>query len=364
MLIVAFGTRPELLKIEPLLEYWQQIGFSDWKVWLTFQHEELCKQLQNDWKFKEHVVGFEKKSHYLTNVNKMDHATWTDNRLDFVVSSQMLIADDHVELNDYKAILVQGDTASAFACALAAFHRKIPVIHLEAGLRSWNQESPYPEEAYRRMISMISSINLCPTWKNEKTLTDEKVPGKSFVVGNTILDSLKNKNIIPGFSYKILVTLHRREKIDEIEQWFKVIEQLAEQNQHLEFILPIHKNPAVYRFKDSFRYVRCTEPLEHDEFINILKDVQAVITDSGGVAEESSYLGKRIFLCRESTERQEAWQFYTWCYTPEDLLQNFNNFVKYNFTKNLEAKCPFGDGNSCKYITNILINEGVISLNK
>lgn len=351
MILVAFGTRPELLKIEPLLEYFEKIGFSNWKVWLTGQHEELCEDLIKNWKFKDKCFGGK-----ITNF---------ENRLDDIFSTILKSAAFFLDRGaNIDALLVQGDTASAAACALVAFHRKIPIIHLEAGLRSWSQESPYPEEAYRRIISMISSINLCPTWKNEKTLTDEKVPGKSFVVGNTILDSLKNKNITPGFSNKILVTLHRREKIDEIEQWFKVVEQLAEQNQHLEFILPIHKNPAVYRFKDSFRYVRCTEPLEHDEFINILKDVQAVVTDSGGVAEESSYLGKRIFLCRQSTERQEAWQFYTWCYTPEDLLQNFNNFVKYNFTKNLEAKCPFGDGNSCKYITNILINEGVISLNK
>lgn len=344
MILACLGTRPELLKIEPLLKYWKSIGFNDWQVWLTGQHEELCIDLSKNWEFKEHCIG--------------SRIVDFENRLDSIVSTILTSAYFHIRNVDY--LLVQGDTASAFACALAAFHRKIPIIHLEGGLRSFDIENPFPEESYRRMISTMSSYNLCPTWQNAKNLEDEKAPGQNFVVGNTILDPLKILNKDSFFQNQILITLHRRENLSEIKDWFDIIEKLAEQYKDHEFILPIHKNPEIYKLKSKFKYVKCVDPLSHDELIDLLSRCKYVITDSGGVCEESTWFGKRIFLCRRETERPEAWQFYIKSPTPQELYKNFHKELALNIKDNLKIKSPFGDGNSCEKIHSILLDLNII----
>lgn len=347
MLLVAFGTRPECLKIEPLLKYWKSIEFNDWKVWLTGQHEEMCIDLWNNWEFKDKCIG--------------GRIITFENRLDSIISTILTSASFHINHNEVNALLVQGDTASAFACALAAFHRQIPIIHLEAGLRSYDNENPYPEEFYRRSISMMSSINLCPTWQNAKKLDDERAPGHYFVTGNTILDSIKD--VVPGFQKKILCTLHRRENQSEIEEWFQVLEDLAKESPDYEFILPIHPNPEISKYRSMFQSVKCIDAVSHSELINILKDCYCVITDSGGIAEEASFLGKRILLCRKATERPEAWAFYTWCERPSELKKNCTYLLSLNLKDNLKEKCPFGIGTSSRQITDILINEKIININ-
>lgn len=356
MLMVAFGTRPELLKIEPLLKYWKSIGFNDYDVFLTGQHQELCFNLSKEWEFK----------------NKVKWLTWPNyddlnikNRLDHIVAEIIRYSDFHIfekeEPTKYDHILVQGDTASAFACALAAFHRKIPIIHLEAGLRSFDNENPYPEEAYRRMVSAMSSYNLCPTWNNAKNLEDEKMPGQNFVVGNTILDSLDSLGKDALFENKILITLHRRENLSEMEEWFDVVEKLASQCPDHEFILPIHKNPEIYKLKSKFKHVKCVDPLPHDELVDLLSRCKYVITDSGGLCEEATWFGKRIFLCRRQTERPEAWQFYIKSPTPNDLYKNFHKEMSFNIKDNLKIGSPFGDGRSCEEIHSILLKLNIIS---
>jgi len=355
MILVALGTRPELLKIEPLLEYWKSIGFNEYRVWLTGQHEELCFELYKNWEFKEKVI--------LTTCSSKDSQ---DNRLDTIVFSITKDANSYIfahkgaSWDKINAVLVQGDTASAFACALAAFHRQIPIIHLEAGLRSYDNKNPYPEEFYRRSISCMANINLCPTQENQEHLEEESLSlGNSYVVGNTILDTLKDKISSDGST--VLCTLHRRESFDQIEEWFKELDLLAYYNPQLKFILPIHKNPAIYKFKDTFEWLNCIDPLEHDELIDILKDCKAVITDSGGIAEEATWFKKPIFLCRKTTERPEGKRFYIWTEKPEDL-RKFSKELE-EFKKRIgSVKCPFGDGNASKNITNVLITRGIITL--
>jgi len=345
MITIAFGTRPELLKIEPLLKYWKSIGFDDFNIWLTGQHFELCLQLRDNWEFSKYV-----KTCY-----RIDDG---ENRLDDIVGT-IILAHSIRALDRQKvsAILVQGDTASAYACALAAFHRKIPIIHLEAGLRSYDNENPYPEEFYRRSISMMSDINLCPTVQNSYNLIEEKAPGKNFIVGNTILDTIKD--IIPTKTNTILCTLHRREILENIEEWFNNLDKLAELNKEYTFILPIHKNPDIYKYKNSFKYVKCIDPLNHTDFIKYLSSCAAIISDSGGVAEEGTWFKKPIFLCRKSTERPEGENFYIWIKKPEDLLKaNISFYCNDNSFKNFYS--PFGDGNSSKKITEILLKEGII----
>lgn len=359
-LLVAYGTRPEHLKIEPLLTHWKSIGFNDWKVYLTFQHNEFCQNIIDTWQFERSQ---------LTTSLEIPKTSESYNRLDDIVTEILISANDPYclgnefgtekhEGKNITAVLVQGDTASAFACALAAFHRKIPIIHLEAGLRSYDNENPFPEEFYRRSISMMSSVNLCPTWQNAKNLEDEKVPGHNFVAGNTVLDNVKD--IIPGFKKKILVTLHRRENQSEIKQWFETVEQLAKENTDYEFILPIHPNPQISKLRSMFQYVKCIDPLPHGGLIDVLKDCYTVITDSGGIAEEASFFGKRILLCRKATERPEGWAFYTWCETPSKLRENCIYLLSLNYKDNLKVKCPFGDGNSAKNVHEVLIKNGII----
>lgn len=339
MILVALGTRPELLKVEPLLKYWKSIGFDDFSIWLTGQHWELCLQLRDNWEFSKYVKTCYKINEF-------------DNRLDDIVGT---IIQAHsiraLDRQKVSAILVQGDTASAYACALAAFHRKIPIIHLEAGLRSYDNENPYPEEFYRRSISMMASVNLCPTEDNKVALIVEWAPGTNYIVGNTILDPLKD--IVPSKENKVLCTLHRRENLSSIKEWFEVLDLLAEKYSQYEFILPIHKNPEIYKYKDSFKFVKCIDPLEHNELIDILKNCAAVITDSGGIAEEATWFKKPIFLCRKETERPEGEDFYIWTKTPEELSKaNISFWANDPFFQTLS--CPFGDGNSCEKITRTL----------
>ena len=360
MLLIALGTRPELLKIEPLLKYWKSIGYNDFRIWLSYQHEELCKQLYKNWEFKEYIIQHPFIT-YNSNFNVKDYSLDSEyNRLDNIVFGQLIESNLVFEYNKAKYILVQGDTATAFACALSAFHRKIPIIHLEAGLRSYDNENPYPEEFYRRSISMMSSINLCPTRQNMVRLLSENVPGKCFVVGNTIIDPIKNIESL--FENKILITMHRRENLSEIKYWFECIDSIAESFKDYEFILPIHKNPEIYKLKDSFKYVKCVEPMEHDKFIDTLRRCKYVITDSGGVAEEATWFGKRIFLCRQRTERPEGEQFYIWCKDTNQLRRNFMEYMAYNVKTNLKVTCPFGDGNSSEKITNILLENNIIKM--
>lgn len=351
MILVAFGTRPELLKLEPLLKYWKSIGFEDWRIWLTFQHKELCMELIRNWEFKNNIWTLFDNT-CIGGMNRLDEMV-------IATLSSMLDKEWRTDLSlpEYrkvKAILVQGDTVSAFSCALSAFHRRIPIIHLEAGLRSWDNENPYPEEFYRRSISMMASVNLCPTQYNLDNLYDERVPGKCYITGNTIIDSIKNLKAPLTPKNQIIITLHRRENLDKIKEWFDVLEFLAQQYKGFEFILPIHKNPEIYKYKETFSNVKCVDPLDHQEFIDILKDSVCIISDSGGVAEEASWFGKTIFLCRKATERPEADNFYVFCGTPEELKSNFIKEVEKHFPFDRKGSCLFGDGNASEKITNIL----------
>lgn len=362
MILVALGTRPELLKIEPLLKYWKSIGFSNFKIWLTGQHKELCESLQDghydeplsdahdpewihdSWEFANHIVENGAWTH---------HVPWySSNRLDHLIQNCLGQSDLFMKGIKITSILVQGDTASAFACALAAFHRKIPIIHLEAGLRSYDNDNPYPEEFYRRSISMMTSLHLCPTNYSYKNLESEKAPGHKVIVGNTVLDNLIG--LKPENGNKILCTLHRRENIPLIKEWFSALDDLAQRYPQYEFILPIHKNPEIYQHRNVFKYVKCVEPLQHNELIEILRQCAFVITDSGGIVEEATWFKKKILLCRQQTERPEAAHFYEFVFDPNEL----KNFCLEKWTEEIIEECPFGDGKASEKIHQAIRDYG------
>lgn len=323
MILFCFGTRPEWLKIKPLVKV-----LDNYQLLFTGQHPDLLKDIPVDYKI---IIKY------------------NPNRLDQLISDCILQFPE----GEFNSVLVQGDTASAFACAIAAFNRKKKIYYLEAGLRSYNLNHPYPEEGYRQMISRISDVNLCPTELSFNNLVNEKVNGKHHIVGNTVLDNLLPYKDKCEYTNKVLVTLHRRENHHWMDKWFIEINNLAKENPDLEFILPIHPNPNVQKHKHLLTNINVIDPLTHSELLDILVKCKFVISDSGGLQEEGSFFNKKVIVCRKTTERPEGLDtgHLIMCKTPNQLNKHFGNINKNYYISN---KCPYGDGKSSVKIKKII----------
>ena len=324
MILFCYGTRPEYIKIKKLIELYNK----PYKILFVSQHENL-------------VLG---EYDYKININNQ-----LNNRLDDIVSSVFLNFKPEY-LNGVTHMLVQGDTATAFSLSLLGFHNNIKIIHLEAGLRTYDKHNPYPEETYRQLISRISDINFCPTTNNLTNLLNEKTESKNFVVGNTVLDNLTKEGTENGNT--VIVTLHRRENHPIIHKWFHEINELAKENSDIKFVLPIHPNPNVSKHRDILTHVNVINSMGHDDFINELKKCKIIISDSGGIQEEASFLNKKVIVCRQTTERTESLNKTSFlCNNPIYLKEMFYNIIKY---ENTNYECPFGDGKSSEKIIEIL----------
>ena len=327
MILISFGTRPEYIKIKPLIDSFK--GKIPYKLLFTGQHVDLLSNVDDD-------------IHKLTIEDG-------PNRLDSIVSSVM--NNDSI-FEGINAVLVQGDTTSVFAVALAAFHRQIKIIHLEAGLRTYNKNHPYPEEFNRRAVSVMADIHLSPTELCTDNLNKERVDGKVFTVGNTVLDNLVD--IHPVYTNKIVITMHRRENHHIIPDWFAAFDRLAKDNPQYEFIIPLHPNPNVQKHKNLLTHVKVVEPMQYDQFIRLLAEARLVITDSGGLQEESSFFNKKCIVCRETTERVEGMGTFAFMSSPDKVESDFYAMID-DYIPNDE--CPYGDGKSAERITNILLEE-------
>ena len=323
MLLVCYGTRPEYIKVQPIIERKQsEIKI---KTLFTGQHKDLV-DVESDY----HIEIFDGR-----------------NRLDSIVASAMNCLNFKKE--GITAVLVQGDTTSAMAMALSAFHNKIPVIHLEAGLRTYNLLEPYPEEANRQIISRIAAVHLCPTFLTKERLVEEKVAGIIEVVGNTVLDNLVNIPIRK--EKKVLVTMHRRENHHNIKDWFFAIDKLAIAHADYEFLLPIHPNPTIKKHKKLFKKVKVVDPLKYNELLEYLSSCSYVITDSGGIQEEAAFFKKPCLVCRRETERVEGLlDFSLLCANPAELEDRFAETRRLNPVQD----CPYGDGDATGKIMEIL----------
>jgi UDP-N-acetylglucosamine 2-epimerase (non-hydrolysing) len=325
MILICFGTRPEYIKVKSLIDNLPNI-----KTCFTGQHKDLLKNVHVDYKldFKD---------------------SFSTNRLNDIVINilQYTYIFDNI---DY--VMVQGDTTTAFSIALSAYHMNIKVIHLEAGLRTYSIKDPFPEELNRQMISRIADIHLCPTENNKQNLLNEKIEeSKIFVVGNTGLDNINNSGC--EYNRQIMITLHRRNNLSIMKDWFIIIDKLAYENPEIEFILPIHPNPEVQKHRECLQYVKVIEPISHENMIDIMKRCMFLISDSGGIQEEASFLNKKIIICREDTERPEVLENHgVLCKSPEILEELFYK-IKDDFVIN--AECPFGDGFAYKKIMGILL---------
>lgn len=324
MILICFGTRPEWLKIKPIVE---KLDRSSYLILFTAQHP-----LDVPYDYKLHIE------------NK-------GNRLDDIISTCLLQFpnDDRIT-----SVMVHGDTATSFGCALAGFHRRLPIYHIEAGLRTYSLDHPYPEEGYRQMISRLTTYHLCPTQHSVDNLKKEQVSGDIFLVGNTVLDGLLQYKNQTTYDDIVLVTLHRRENHSLMKDWFTEINFLAKHYPTVKFIIPLHKNPNVYKWKHLLTNLTVTEPLPRDGIIDILKRCKLVITDSGGLQEEASFFNKKIIVCRQTTERPEGIDSLhsLLCTSPTNLQEIFTQV--YQNYDSVTYNCPYGDGNTSSRISQII----------
>lgn len=323
MILFTYGTRPEYIKIKSLLDH--SAGISH-RVLFTGQHKDLCNH-HNDW-----IIEIENGP----------------NRLDSIICS--LLNQPDILFKDITHVLVQGDTTSAMAIAMAAFNRNIPVIHLEAGLRTNDINDPWPEEFNRQVISKIAEIHLCPTEQNKENLLKENVKGKIYVTGNTGLDNIPKKEIT--YNNDIIVTLHRRENHPFIPFLFEQVNELAKENKDLNFILPIHPNPNVSKHRDILTDVNVIASVSHTEMIDMVSKCRFLVSDSGGLQEEASFLNKKIIVCRKTTERPESISIHSILCDDYIKLKQLFYSIKDNYYIN--HPCPFGDGKAYERIVPIL----------
>jgi UDP-N-acetylglucosamine 2-epimerase (non-hydrolysing) len=305
-----YGTRPEAIKVAPIVKALKDSELFDCVVTVTGQHREMLDQ-----------------------VNELFDIT-PDYDLDVIQPRQTLNSlltktinglDEIFEKEKPDAVVVQGDTTTSTAGAIAAFYRGIPVIHAEAGLRSYDIFSPFPEEANRKMTSQIASLHLAPTSLSQLNLINETIDPKTIsVTGNTVIDALfavVEKNVpfgdpqlealVASGRKIVLVTTHRRENQGEPMRGIgRALARLAAIETDVEFILPLHRNPAVREALlpeiDGISNITLTEPLAYGEFTRLIAAANIVLTDSGGVQEEAPSLGKPVLVMRENTERPEA----------------------------------------------------------
>ena len=326
-ILLCFGTRPEWLKIKPLIKLMDR---SEYKLLFTGQHTDLLKDVEVDYQI---------------------NMSTTTNRLDSIISDCMLQFPN----GDFRGVLVQGDTGSAFGCALAAFNRQMRIYYLEAGLRSGDLQHPYPEEGYRQMISRISNVNFAPTTLSAKNLITERVQGGVYISGNSVLDNLVDFPK-PTMENIILITLHRRENHHWMDKWFEEIEKLAVEYPHYTFVLPIHPNPNVKKHRSILKNVTVVEPMEHTHMINTLIKSNLIITDSGGLQEEGSFFNKKVIVCRKTTERPEGIDtgHLHLCDSPEDFGELFGKLIENPY---ISENCPYGDGYTSEKVLKILRDE-------
>jgi len=338
MISIYYGTRPEYIKLHLLYKRLKEMSVETEMV-RVYQHTDLIADCHSD---RDVLVKQEQSA----------------NRLNCVVASCL---DGELIGKNTKMVIVQGDTATAFAVSLNAFNRKIPVAHIEAGLRTFDRCNPFPEEAYRRFISVMGSYHFCVSDLGRNHLLNERVEGNIYVVGNTVLDNIVSHRDSIEYGNKVLVTIHRRENFEIIRQWFSSIFQLARSKNDLEFVIPIHPSinkSIVEKIKEGCPpNAFMVSPLSHSDTIDLIKKCRFVITDSGGIQEESAFLKKKSIVCRKTTERQDGLgTFSVLCREPNMLKQCIDTFIDESPIPYTEI-CPYGDGTAVEQIAQILKKE-------
>ena len=382
-ILLTFGTRPEAIKMAPLiLELNKHRDKVKTIVCVTGQHREMLDQVLSIFKIKpDYDLNIMKKGQDLYDIT----------------SKVLLGLRDILNETQPDIVLVHGDTTTSMAAALAAYYQQIPVGHIEAGLRTYNIYSPWPEEINRQLIGRISNYNFSPTSTSSVNLINEGVSEKSiYITGNTVIDSLywvvnkiksdgllnvKLKEEIKRFGYNIdrlqnnnrrmvLITGHRRENLGNgFIHIAQAIQELSSQFPNVDFVYPMHLNPnvrkSIYEVLGNdlshFSNMFFIEPLEYLSFIYVMEKADIVLTDSGGIQEEAPSLKKPVLVMRDTTERPEAVKAGTVILVGTDKEKIVNNVRQLltdstHYQQMAKAINPYGDGKACERIVEILLN--------
>ena len=356
--MTVFGTRPEAIKMAPLVRALEHCENTESIVCVTAQHRQMLDQVLDIFKIKP------------------------DYDLDIMESRQTLAMitekalhglDSVLEEAKPDIVLVHGDTSTTFAGALAAFYHKIPVGHVEAGLRTYDKYSPFPEEMNRKLVGQIASLHFAPTIRNRDNLAREQITDGVLVCGNTVVDAI-GLTVQDSFVFRdpalreldfahdrvVLVTAHRRENYGEpMENICRAITRLAERYPDAHFVYPVHLSPYVretaQKFLGGYEHVHLIAPLAVDEMHNLMARAYLIMTDSGGLQEEAPSLGKPVLVLRRETERPEAVEAGTvkLAGVEEDTIfsmacELFDDPAAYE--KMAHAVNPYGDGHTCARI--------------
>lgn len=365
--LTVFGTRPEAIKMAPLVKRLNEEAEIESVLCVTAQHREMLDQV---------LELFGLVPDYDLNIMKQNQT------ISQITSNVLMGLEDVLKKEKPDIVLVHGDTTTTFAASLAAFYQQIKVGHVEAGLRTHDKYSPYPEEMNRILTGHIADLHFAPTERNRQNLLSEAIPDEAiFITGNTVIDALLQ---VAGKPYSfedetlkeidfenrrvITVTCHRRENLGEnMEQIFSAIRDIAAEFEDTEIIYPVHMNPKVRetaaRVLGNAGRIHLIEPLQYQPFVNLMARSHLIITDSGGMQEEAPSLGKPVLVVRKETERPEAIEAGT------VKLAGVSRDTIYQMTKELltdeeaygnmaRAVNPYGDGHACERIAGVLLNYG------
>jgi len=357
--MLVFGTRPEAIKMCPLVNELKNRSSINTVVCVTGQHREMLAQV---------LEAFNVVPDYDLSVMKQKQTLFD--------ITTLILERIKTVLEEVKpdVVLVHGDTSTTFVTALACFYMQIPVGHVEAGLRTYNIFSPYPEEFNRQAVSIISKYNFAPTELSKDNLVKEgKDESSIYITGNTAIDALKT-TVREDYTHPelqwaegsklIIITAHRRENLGEpMHHMFKAIRRIMDEHPDVKAIYPIHMNPVVREAAEEelsgCDRIHIIEPLEVLDFHNFLSRSYMIITDSGGIQEEAPSLGKPVLVMRDTTERPEGLKAGTLKLVGTDeevIYSNFKELLEnedaYNAMAN--ASNPYGDGFACKRIADVL----------
>lgn len=371
-ILLTFGTRPEAIKLAPVVqELWNYSERVETLVCVTAQHREMLDQVLD-------LFGIEPD---------IDLDLMEENQsLPLFTSRAMTTFSEVLEKIRPNIVLVQGDTTSAMVASLAAFYQKIPVGHVEAGLRTRNRYSPFPEEINRRLISQLATYHFAPTCTAAKALRAEGIVENIFITGNTVIDALlmvanqppspitrslfDRLNISTNSNIRILlVTAHRRENFGQpLESICTALREIVLRNPDVQVIYPVHMNPnvrkPVYRILSGHRRIHLVEPLPYETFVHLMKSAYLILTDSGGIQEEAPALGKPVLVMRHETERSEAIEAGTVKVvgTDSDRIIKETERLLYDmdeYRRMSQAVSPYGDGQAAQRIVAALLGRPV-----
>ena len=360
--MTVFGTRPEAIKMAPLVKELEKRDGVESIVCVTAQHREMLDQV---------LTVFDIKPDYDLNIMKQGQT------LSEITSRVLLGLEEIIQKEKPNIILVHGDTTTTFAGALAAFYNQVDIGHVEAGLRTWDKYSPFPEEMNRQMVDRMTDMYFAPTSVSKNNLISEGIADeKIYVTGNTAIDAMSttvkkdyNNPILDwvGDNRMLLLTAHRRENLGEpMRHIFKAIKRIVDEYDDVRVVYPIHKNPKVREvarevFGDMNK-IKLIEPLEVIDFHNFQNKSYIILSDSGGIQEEAPSLGKPVLVLRNTTERPEGISAGTLKLvgTDEDTIYNETKKLldnKFEYEKMSKASNPYGDGRASVRIVDAIIDK-------